>query len=426
MHVKLGLLSGLVAAASASTLNYGQVSSNQIGKQYSHEYIQPNVEEVCFSVRPVASCDEQHVATQVKHQKVGFHCLNKALPITKQFQRQTKEGQQLPLENKSQDIQAFVEVPVNCERINSEEKRLRKQTEKTTEQKIHLVQQQDGEEDSFLFEQKPWVSTYDIQKERIARKHNQLKNVEEEEWINDEELDTMNKYDVLINKRTSMHTILSMSEHQFHRLMESLKFIAHQSVREDQWSQQLDQTLPNVFSKVAKQFFETVLAKKTVSQIEKEELYEQYKEIVKRIYAYVVKQTLQMKNLRTSGLPIRENQTTELARNLWFKIQRELTPRQIQEVQSIASNIEQSKPKLERMVEENLDVVNREQYKQLEKQLTKVLTAGLTMVNHRDIKEQGEEYKKYHGEQYENEFRTQYPKLYQRLSNINDYQQWRI
>ena len=54
-----------------------------------------------------------------------------------------------------------------------------------------------------------------------------------------------------------------------------MKFIAHQSRRSDKWSQQLDQVIPNVYSKVAKQFFETVLEKQTTSQQEKEELYEQ-------------------------------------------------------------------------------------------------------------------------------------------------------
>lgn len=96
-----------------------------------------------------------------------------------------------------------------------------------------------------------------------------------EDLIEDEELDTMTQYGELINKQTTMHRILKMKDEQFDRLMEHLKFIAHQNRRSDKWSQQLDQILPNVYSKVAKQFFETVLEKQTTTQQEKEELYEQ-------------------------------------------------------------------------------------------------------------------------------------------------------
>lgn len=58
MHMKLGLISaGLVAAASATSsfntnLNSQYQQQQQIGKVFEHEYVQPNVEEICFSVRP--------------------------------------------------------------------------------------------------------------------------------------------------------------------------------------------------------------------------------------------------------------------------------------------------------------------------------------------------------------------------------------
>jgi len=146
MHIKSALTLGLVgvAAASHSSQLNNQLNNQQIaggftgaisGKVYSHEYVQPNVEQLCFSNRPVASCDDQHVATYVKYQKVGFHCLNKSSPISKQFVREADQGQRLPLENKSQDVQAYVEVPTRCERIDTEEKRWKKETEKTSEQK---------------------------------------------------------------------------------------------------------------------------------------------------------------------------------------------------------------------------------------------------------------------------------------------------
>jgi hypothetical protein len=118
MHMKAALISGLVAAASATSfttpLAQQQHHQSQIGKVFSHEYIRPNVEEVCFSVRPIAQCDDQHVASYVKHQKVGFHCINKNSPIAQQFKREADQGLQLPLENKSQDQQAYVEVPTRC------------------------------------------------------------------------------------------------------------------------------------------------------------------------------------------------------------------------------------------------------------------------------------------------------------------------
>ena len=164
------------------------------------------------------------------------------------------------MESKTQDVQAYVEVPVRCQRINTEEKRLRKETEKTSEQKVHLVQNQDGEEESFLFEHKPWTNQleqeqdqdrqYQRQLIRKNKQHNhQLKNQQnvdesdDEDLTIEEDLDTMQQYQYgdLINKQTSMHRILKMKDEQFDRLMEHLKFIAHQNRRSDKWSQQLDQ-----------------------------------------------------------------------------------------------------------------------------------------------------------------------------------------
>lgn len=459
MQIKSVLLAAGLAVASAhqgaQQFTQNQQQLQQVGKVFTHEYVQPNAEETCFSVRPIAACDDQHVATYVKHQKVGFHCINKNSPIAKQFQREADQDQLLPLENKTQDVQAYVEVPVRCERINSEEKRLRKETEKTSEQKIHLIQQQDGEEESFLFEHKPWTKSVEeqqtqeqerqyqrhlIRKQQRQQNKHQLKNQQNIDDESDDELSVvedleMNQYGELINKQTSMHRILKMSDEQFDRLMEHLKFIAHQSRRSDKWSQQLDQVIPQVYSKVAKQFFETVLEKQTTSQQEKEELYEQYKEVAKRVYAYVVKQVLQMKNLnqvnqQITGQGNHQQQqyiANNIARNLWYKIQRELTQKQVEEVRQIAENVQSQKPTLDRMLQdETLVVLNKQQMKQLEKDLTKTLVAGLKMVNHNIAKNQikSEEYQKFHGDEFETEFRTQYPKLYQRLSTIENVQQW--
>ena len=199
--------------------------------------------------------------------------MNKNSAIAKQFQREADQGLNLPLESKTQDTQAYVEVPVRCERITTEEKRLRKETEKTAEQKIHLVQQQDGEEESFLFEHKPWTTKLEQEQEQerqyqqrqLIRKSKQQRKQEhqlksgqqvdesddESDLINEEDLDQMQQYGELINKQTSMHRILKMKDEQFDRLMEHLKFIAHQNRRSDKWSQQLDQVLPNTFSKVS-------------------------------------------------------------------------------------------------------------------------------------------------------------------------------
>jgi len=449
MHIKLAAVVGLAAAASAQQGYNSLNQHHQVGKVWEHEYVQPNVEEICFSVRPVASCNDEHVASYVKHQKVGFHCLNKSNPIAKQFQREADQGQKLPLEHKTQDIQAYVEVPVRCERVNTEEKRLRKETEKTAEQKIHIVQNQDGEEESFLFEHKPWTTEQEEQQQKqrqssrhLARKSHQKQNQmrgsqqsvdesDDEDSFSEQDLDTMQQYGELINKQTSMHGILKMNDEQFDRLMEHLKFIAHQNRRSDKWSQQLDQVLPNVFSKVAKQFFETVLEKQTTSQQEKEELYEQYKEAVKRVYAYTVKQALQMKqwNQITGKIGGERQQqqkdfTNQIARNLWSKIQQELTSQQIQEIREIAENVQQQKPELDRMLtEETLVVASKQQMKQLEKDLTKVLTAGLKMINHNDAKNQieGAQYQQYHGQDYEQSFASQFPRLYQKLNSINKF-----
>ena len=62
----------------------------------------------------------------------------------------------------------------------------------------------------------------------------------------------------------------------------------------------------------------------------------------------------------------------KLAKNLWYKIQKELTNKQVEEVRQIAENVQQQKPQLDRMlIDETLVGLNKQQMQQLEKDLTK-------------------------------------------------------
>lgn len=124
------------------------------------------------------------------------------------------------------------------------------------------------------------------------------------------------------------------------------------------------------------------MEKQTTTQQDKEELYEQYKEAVKRVYAYTVKQALQMRQLNQVGGKMFDGQrqhqqqkyiTNQIARNLWYKIQKELTNKQVEDVRQIAETVQEQKPQLDRMLaEETLIAQNKDQMKQLEKDLTKV------------------------------------------------------
>lgn len=442
----LGLVGASLAVAASATHVADFQNQHDVGKVYKHEYIQTNVDETCFTIKQVPDCNGNTVATHYKLQKSGLHCLSKKQPITKEFQRKADQGERLPLENKSQDVQAFVEVPVRCVKIDSEEKRLRKETEKQSEQRIHLVQNQDGEEESFLFEQKPW--TTEEQSERQHQRHlsrqnqhqrnrnQQLNSFDDEENVDEieENLDTMQQYSDLINSnKITMHRVLKMNEDQFERLMEHLKFIAFQNRRADKWSQQIESVLPNVFAKVAKDFFENTLEKQTVSETEKEEVYQQYKDVVKRIYAYAVKQALQMKHLnQISEVNSYEREQSshainKLARNLWNKTKRELTNSQVEEVKNIVENAQHQKSQLDRMItEETLVVLNKNQMKQLEKDLTKTLVAGLKMVNHESKNGlESEQYRAYHSEQDEQQIKAKFHKLAQKLNTIENLQKWR-
>merc|ERR1712029_123257 len=99
----------------------------------------------------------------------------------------------------------------------------------------------------------------------------------------------------------------------------------------------------------------------------------------------------------------------KLAKNLWYKIQKELTSQQVEEVRQITEKVEQNKSQLDRMLSEEV-------------------TVGLKMVNHNvgkdQIENQSEEYRKYHGQEYEEEFQRQFPKLYQRLNTVQNVQSW--
>merc|ERR1712029_1115147 len=87
----------------------------------------------------------------------------------------------------------------------------------------------------------------------------------------------------------------------------------------------------------------------------------------------------------------------KLAKNLWYKIQKELTSQQVEEVRQITEKVEQNKSQLDRMLSEEVTVaLNKHQMKQ------------------------SEEYRKYHGQEYEEEFQRQFPKLYQRLNTVQN------
>jgi hypothetical protein len=71
-------------------------------------------EMVCFTTKPVNSCNQGCRATAEEDQQVEFHCLPKNSPFTKQLQQEADKTILKQLTNKRIDFRRVLKVPVRC------------------------------------------------------------------------------------------------------------------------------------------------------------------------------------------------------------------------------------------------------------------------------------------------------------------------
>jgi len=171
---------------------------------------------------------------------------------------------------------------------------------------------------------------------------------------------------------------------------------------------QIQTTLPVFFSDVTKQVYQAMQeqqeqhqqnpqgqqSQKLMEQPEErlEQLVgnqQQYKELMKRVYVYIVKEALKL----NQQAPRRLANVPELARKVWEKLQRtELTRSQIEKIEQVQQRVEQLldlDQTNQLIAEELVSEALRTSQKQARRNVMKVVITGLMMENHPSFQNQG-------------------------------------
>jgi len=393
MHIKSGLVAALAASASAFTLQ-NDVSQGQ-GMTVANEYAIRNMNEICVSTRPVQMCQEEYVVKSYKNQKVNFHCMSRNSIEGQRLVQQVENDQVIPeMTGKTVHVQGRVQVPTKCvekSQVSGQEQRRRKQQQQHG-QRVELIEE--GQQQQWDQEEQ-WENEQDqLTNEEQYGQYRQHRFNEEKNW---QKMSTLfNQYPELTQKK--LHQIVKADQETYQQVADQLKELVQHKQVNSHLMPQIQNTLPSFFTQVAKQLYEAMEEQKqqkgyhqtgTMEQYQEQKHrldqlvgnYQQYKQLMQRVYVYIVKETLKL----NQEAPRRLANTPELVRKVWEKTQRqELTKRQIEKVEEI---VEQAQQLLEMDQTNQLiaDELVSEQLKTSQKQarrnLMRIIVTGLMMEN---------------------------------------------
>lgn len=399
MHIKLGLVSALAAASTASAYSLHQnegIQGQGQGMIQAQEYAIRNMDEICVSTRPVQMCETDYVVKSFKNQKVNFHCVSRNSIEGQRLKQQVENDQVIPeMQGKPVHVQGRVQVPTKCvekTQVGAQEQRRRKQQQQHG-QRVELIEE--GQQQQFDQENQ-WETEEDqLTNEEQYSQYKQSRFQEEKEWQKMQSLFT--QYPELSHKK--LHQIVKADEGKYQQVAEQLKQLVQQKQITSHLMPQIQNTLPTFFSQVAKQLYDAMQEQqdqnqqnkhhRTMEQSQEQQYrldqlvgdYQQYKQLVKRVYVYIVKEALKL----NQEAPRRLANTPELVRKVWERTQRhELTKKQIEKVDQI---VEQTQELLELDQTNQLiaDELVSEQLKTSQKQarrnLMRIIVTGLMMEN---------------------------------------------
>lgn len=400
MHIKSAIVSGLalVSATSAYTLNGGQRGMTQ-----ATEYATRNMGEICFSTIPVPTCQEGHVVKSHKNEKVGFHCVSRN-SIEGQRWKEQVENQEVVQEmnGKSVHVQGRVQVPTKCveqSQVSGQEQRRRK-IQQQHGNRVELVEEGLQEFD----QENQWEEEDQLTTEEQYDQYRKNRSYEDNQWQRMQSL--FNQYPELTQKK--LHQLVKADESKYEQVAEQLKELVQQKKVTSHLMPQIQTTLPVFFSDVTKQVYQAMQeqqeqhqqnpqgqqSQKLMEQPEErlEQLVgnqQQYKELMKRVYVYIVKEALKL----NQQAPRRLANVPELARKVWEKLQRtELTRSQIEKIEQVQQRVEQLldlDQTNQLIAEELVSEALRTSQKQARRNVMKVVITGLMMENHPSFQNQG-------------------------------------
>jgi len=392
MHIKLGLVA--LAASSASAFTVSGQSHGQ-GLTTANEYAIRNMDEICISTRPVQMCEPEYVVKSFKNEKVNFHCVSRNSVEGQRMKQQVENDQVIPeMTGKTVHVHGRVQVPTRCvekSQVSGQEQRRRKQ-QQAHGQRVELI-----EDDQQQYDQESQWETEEDQMttEEQYSQYRQNRFQEEKQWQKMQSL--FNQYPELTQKK--LHQLVKASESSYQQAAEQLKEVVEKKQITSHLMPQIQNTLPTFFSQVAKQLYEAVqeqqeqspqnkqyrsMAQPEEHQYRLDQLvgdYQQYKQLMKRVYVYIVKETLKL----NQEAPRRLANTPELVRKVWEKIQRqELSKKQIQKVDEIIEQVQQlleldqtNQLIADELVSEEL----KTSQKQARRNLMRIIVTGLMMEN---------------------------------------------
>jgi hypothetical protein len=389
MHMKLGLVA--LAAASSVSAYTSEGIQRQHGMQVANEYAIRNIDEICVSTRPVQMCQEEFVVKSFKNEKVGFHCVSRNSIEGQRLKQQVENDQVIPeMNGKSTHVQGRVQVPTRCvekSQVNGQEARRRKQQQQHG-QRVELIEK---DQEQQYEQENQWDQEQDeLTTEEQYSQYRQGRYQEENQWQQMQQL--FNQYPELSQKK--LHQLVKADEGKYQQVAEQLRQVVQQKQVTSHLMPQIQNTLPTLFSQVAKQLYEAMQEQqeqnqhhRTMEQGQEQQYrldqlvgdYQQYKQLMKRVYVYIVKETLKL----NQQSPRRLANTPELVRKVWEKTQRqELTKTQIQKVDEVIEQVQQLL-ELDQTNQLIADELVSEQLKTSQKQarrnLMRIIVTGLMM-----------------------------------------------
>lgn len=351
MHIKLGLVSALAAASSASAFTQSDVY--QPGMIKANEYAMRNMEEICVSTRPVVMCDEDHVVKSLRTEKVGFHCLNRNTLEAQRFKQQVEENKVIPeMIEKSIHVQGRVEVPTKCihkNEVSTKEKR-RREMQQMHGQRVELIE---TEQD---FENYEWGTEQEqLSNEEQFEKYIKNRFDEENQWQQMSNL--FNRYPELTHKK--LNQIVKMQEGEYQQIAEQLRQLINQKQQKINafLLPELQTNLPTYFEQTVKQLYKSMkeqehlqlkqkeqtrgnLDDQEVNQYKLDELvgdYQQFKHLMKRVYVYIVKEAMKL----NQQAPRRLSSSPQLIRKVWEQTQKQMSKRQLQQIEDVLVRVQE-------------------------------------------------------------------------------------
>jgi len=396
MQIKLGLVSVLAASATASAFTLQNEGIQREGMTQANEYAIRNMDEICVSTRPVPMCEQDYVVKSFKNQKVNFHCVSRNSLEGQRLKQKVENDEVIgEMTGKSVHIQGRVQVPTKCvqkSQVSSQEARRRKNAQ-AHGQRVELIEE--GQQE---FEQEgQWETEQDeLTSEEQYSQYRKNRFQEEQQW---QKMSTIfQQYPELTHKK--LHQLIKADEGKYQQIAEQLRELVQQKQVTSHLMPQIQNTLPTYFSQVAKQVYEAMQEQKEQNvqnkhqhtMLEQQEQqyrldqlvggnYHQYKQLMKRVYVYIVKEALKL----NQEAPRRLANTPELIRKVWEKTQRqELTKKQIERIDQTVEQI-QELLELDQTNQLIADELVSEQLKTSQKaarrNLMRVIVAGLMMEN---------------------------------------------